>query len=90
MIQKTDILITASPQAVLESLASGGRPIYIKREDYSDNFDELFTSFNIPIVNKYDKNRLSLIIATIDNIKYVKATHYSDKITKFIKENLNL
>jgi hypothetical protein len=90
MIQKTDILITASPQAVLESLASKGRPVYIKRADYSDDFDELFQSLNIPIVDNYDKNRLSVILKTINNIKYVQLQQNSNKITKFIKDNLIL
>jgi hypothetical protein len=90
MIQKTDILITASPQAVLESLASKGRPVYIKRADYSDDFDELFQSLNIPIVDNYDKNRLSVILKTINNIKYTQPQQNSNKITKFIKDNLIL
>jgi len=90
MIQKTDILITASPQAILESLASGGRPIYVKREDYSDDFDELFTSLNIPIINNYNKNELTVILKTINNRKYENIENISNKITKLIKENLNL
>lgn len=90
MILKTDILLTASPQAVLESLASKGRPIYIKREDYNNDFDELFSSLNIPIINNYDKNELSMLLTTINNIKYLYLEENSNKITKFIKENLNL
>jgi len=90
MIQKTDILISASPQAILESLASKGRPVYVKRADYSDDFDELFKSLNIPIVNNYDKNRLSVILKTINNIKYTQLQQNSNKITKFIKDNLTL
>ena len=90
MIQKTDILITASPQATLESLASGGRPIYIKREDYAQDFDELFSSLNIPIINNYNKEELSVILKTINNVKYKNIENISNKITEFIKENLNL
>ncbi|MBU1657790.1 hypothetical protein KKG72_01915 [bacterium] len=90
MIKKTDILITASPQAVLENLASGGRPIYIQREDYTRNFQNLFTSLNIPIVDNYDKNKLTYAIKTINNNNYLKPKQYCNKISKFIKENLNL
>ena len=90
MIKSTDILITASPQAVLESLAAKGRPIYIKREDYTGNFDELFASLNIPIINNYDKNELTVILKTIKNRKYLLAAQNSNTITKFINENLNL
>lgn len=90
MIKKTDILITASPQAVLESLASGGRPIYVQREDYTRNFNELFKTLNIPIIENYDKNVLSITIETIDNHNYYKIEHLSDKISEFIKESLTL
>ncbi len=89
-IKKTDILITASPQAVLESLACGSKPIYIQREDYTTDFVPLFESLNIPIVKNYDKNHLNVIIKTIDNHKYYKMEQSSDKISKFIKDNLNL
>jgi hypothetical protein len=89
-IKKTDILITASPQAVLDSLASNGRPVYIKREDYIDDFDELFTSLNIPIIKNYDKEELNRVIETINNINYLELEQNSNKITKLIKENLNL
>ncbi len=90
MIKKTDILITASPQAVLESLASKGRPIYVKREDYGDGFDELFENLNIPIIKNYDKNQLSALLETISNVKYLTAEQNSNKITEFLKENLTL
>jgi len=90
MIQKTDILITCSPQAVLESLASGGRPIYFQREDYTQDMNTYFKSLNIPIIENYDKNHLSVILKTINDIKYVKITHKENKIIEFIKENLAL
>jgi len=90
MIQTTDILLTASPQAVLDSLASGGRPIYFQREDYTRDFLPLFEKLNIPIVENYDKNHLSVILEIINNRKYEKIEQNSNKITKFIKENLNL
>ena len=89
MIKQTDILITASPQAVLDSLASGGRPIFIKREDYSDDFDDLINSLNIPIINNYNKKELKRIISSINDIKYKKVENYSNKIVDFIKNNLN-
>ena len=90
MIKKTDILLTSSPQAVLESLASHGRPIYVKRADYSDDFDDLFKSLNIPIIDNFDKERLTSILETIDNQNYQNIAHLSNKITKIIKEKFNL
>jgi len=89
MIKKTDILITASPQAVLESLATNARPIFIKRNDYSDDFDELISSFNVPMIKNYNKDELNSIINRIDNIKYKKVENFSNKIASFIKNSLN-
>jgi len=90
MIQSTKILLTASPQAVLDSLAAGGRPIYFQREDYTREFVPLFKQLNIPIVNNYDKNHLSVIIETINDRKYEKLERNGNKISQFIKYSLNL
>ena len=90
MIQSTKILLSASPQAILDSLAAGGKPIYFQREDYTREFVPLFDKLNIPIVNNYDKNHLSVIIETIDDRKYEKIERNGNKIAYFIKENLNL
>ena len=90
MIKTTDILLTASPQAILDSLASGGKPIYFQREDYTEDFIPLFEKLNIPIVYNYDKKYLSVILETINDRKYEKIEQNSNKIAKFIKENLNL
>jgi len=90
MIKKTDILITASPQAVLDSLASGGRPIYIKRLDYSDDFDEIFIDLNIPIIQNYDFNELNNLLKVLDNQKYKNLEEKSNKFILFISNNLRL
>ncbi len=74
MIRSTDILITASPQAVLESLASGGRPVYFQREDYPDDFVDLFYDLGVPVVLHYDKKVLldSLRSLSYENYKNLK------------------
>ncbi len=90
MIQSTKILLSASPQAILDSLAAGGKPIYFQREDYTREFVPLFDKLNIPIVNNYDKNHISVIIETINDRKYEKIERNGNKIAYFIKENLNL
>jgi len=89
MITSSEILLTSSPQAVLESLASGGKPIYFQREDYTENFNKLFDKLNIPIIQNYNKEQLSVILDTINNIKYQKLENNSNKTTHFIKEILN-
>ncbi|MCX6075796.1 MAG: hypothetical protein NTW78_02795 [Campylobacterales bacterium] len=90
MIKKSEILLTASPQAVLESLACGGKPIYFQREDYCTNFNELFKNLNVPVVKNLDVNQLSQVLQTISKQNYVKPTQYGDKIANFIKETLAL
>ncbi|MDO8453494.1 MAG: hypothetical protein Q7S59_02860 [Sulfurimonas sp.] len=90
MIKKSEILLTASPQAVLESLACGGKPIYFQREDYSTNFNELFKNLNVPVVENLDVNQLSQVLQTISKQNYVKPTQYGNKIANFIKETLAL
>ncbi|ADN09972.1 hypothetical protein [Sulfurimonas autotrophica] len=90
MIMKSEVLITASPQAVLDSLASGGKPIYIQREDYTQDFNVLFESLNIPIIYNYDKNHRNVIIETINERKYVKIEKNCNKIANFLKESLIL
>lgn len=90
MVMQSKILITSSPQAVLDSLASGGRPIYIQREDYTQDFNELFESLNIPIVFNYDKNHFNRILKSIHTRIYKKIEQNSNKIANFLKESLNL
>jgi len=90
MIMKSEILLTASPQAVLDSLASGGKPIYFQREDYTTDYNAKFKELNIPIIFDYDKNHLNVIINTINDINYVELTQNSNKTIDFIKENLDL
>jgi len=88
MIKKTDILITASPQAVLESLVSGGKPIYFQREDYTDHFNELFINLNIPIIKNYNNKQLLDQIDVISQHNYKRLAQNSNKIVEFIKDNL--
>ena len=90
MIQRTDILITASPQAVLESLASGGRPIYFQREDYSQDLVPLFEELGVPVVFDYDKKALEESLKTVSYKNYKKIEKNCYKIAPFIKSCLNL
>jgi len=90
MVLDTDILITSSPQAVLESLASNGRPIYFKRDDYVDDFDSLFNDLNIPILEQLDTKKLNDILENIDNYNYMKIDKKSNSIVSFLRNNLKL
>jgi hypothetical protein len=90
MIQRSSILLSASPQAILDSLAAGSKPIYFQREDYTRDFIPLFEKLNIPVVDKYDKNHLSVILKTINDRKYEHFERNGNKIANFIKESLTL
>jgi len=90
MIQQSKILITASPQAVLDSLASGTKPIYFQREDYSQEFIPLFEKLLVPIIYNYDKKLLKEVLSHIGDINYANINPKSNKLSSFIKESLNL
>ncbi|MBA1437727.1 MAG: hypothetical protein FAF05_01845 [Epsilonproteobacteria bacterium] len=86
MIMRSEVLITASPQAVLESLASGGKPIYIQREDCIHHFAQKFQQMGVPIVKNYDKNVLNSTLHHINEIKYAKIAPNCQKASFFIKK----
>lgn len=90
MIMSSEILITCSPQAVLDSLASGSKPIYVQRADYTEDFNGLFQTLNIPIIENYDKNHLNVIISSIKERKYTELQKNAENIVDSIKENLDL
>lgn len=85
-ITSTNILLTASPQAVLESLASGSKPIYLQREDYPQGHLELFKTLNIPIIHHYDKHNLKNIINQINSHPYKKIQSNSNKLAKYFSQ----
>ena len=89
MITSSEILLTASPQAVLESLASGGKPIYFQRADYTDHFNTLFIQLNIPIIYDYDNKALSDILSMIADIKYQKLEQKNHDATSCLQKYLN-
>ncbi|MEA1891235.1 MAG: hypothetical protein U9N33_00825 [Campylobacterota bacterium] len=90
VIMNSEVLITASPQAVLENLASGGKPIYIQREDYTDSFQEQFKKLNIPTLQNYENGQLLTILENIENHEYYKLEQNTDKTIKLIKNSLSL
>jgi len=90
VITGSEVLITSSPQATLECFASGGKPIYLQREDYASKFVTLFNELNIPVIEKYDKKLFLETINSINNQKYSKMEQKSNNLIEIIKENLNL
>jgi hypothetical protein len=90
VLQASKVFVTSSPQAVLESLASGGRPIYVQRPDYVRDFLPLFESLNIPIVDGFDKVKLSLLLDGVLSHNYHQMPQNTQKIANFLKGNLSL
>lgn len=90
VIRSTDILITASPMAVLQNLAGGGRPIYLQRPDYVNDFIPLFQSLNIPIVEGYDASSLERAVNSISAVIYGRLSQSDHKVVEFIKKTCNL
>jgi len=90
VLTTSKVFVTSSPQAALESLASGGRPIYIQRPDYVRDFLPLFESLNIPIVDGFDKERLSLLLDGVLSHSYHPTPQNTQKIADFLKVSLSL
>ncbi|MDA3946355.1 MAG: hypothetical protein PF439_06715 [Helicobacteraceae bacterium] len=90
VVQGSKIFVTSSPQAALENLASGGRPIYIQRPDYVRDFIPLFETLNIPIVDGFYPSKLSLFMKGVSSHNYHSLEQSTHKISKFLKESLSL
>lgn len=90
VVRGSRILVTASPQAALENLASGGKPVFIQRPDYSQDFLPLFASLNVPVVEGYDATSLRQILDEIDTIQITPIENNTHKLIEFIKSTLDL
>jgi hypothetical protein len=87
VIRHTDVLISASPMAVLQNVSGGGNPIFLQRPDYSRDFLPLFEEIGIPVVDGYDKERLMEVISKQTSKNYQRN---SEEIIKFIRNKLVL
>lgn len=90
VVAQSEILVSASPQAVLENLAGGGKPIYLQRSDYPEDFIPLFEMLNIPILRDFDNVKLSSLLDGIQSQNYHTCPQNTDKLVLFLKQNLNL
>lgn len=90
IIRHTDVLLSGSPMAVLQNLAGGGRPIYLQRPDYSEDFLPLFDAMGIPVIIGYDEGQLIKIINQHPSKKYKKYQISNKEIISFLKIHLSL
>ena len=90
VIRHSEILISASPMAVLQNLAGGGKPIYLQRADYPRDFIPLFISLNIPIVEQFTQEQLMQAISTTSSNKYQIIKKSNTEVIEFIRKSFNL
>jgi hypothetical protein len=90
-LKSYEIVITSSPQVAIESLASGVKPIFVQRADFNDNWQKLLHSYNIPIFQDFDFNKIDKTIQKIRSgeINYSNIENSTDKVMNFIKNLIN-
>ena len=90
IIRQSNILITSSPQAALQSLAGGGKPIYLQRADYSKDFIPLFKVLSIPTIEELTLEELKNGLETAKSNNYHKLQKGNTKVIEFIRKTFNL
>ncbi len=90
IIRHTDILVSSSPMAILQNLSGGGRPIYLHRPDYTDDFIPLFEQLSIPVVIGYDEEKLIKVITQHSSQTYKKCQISNEIIVSFLQTTLSL
>jgi len=90
VIRHTDVLISGSPMAVLQNLSSGGRPIYLQRPDYTQDFLPLFETMGIPVIEGYDKGQLIQTISNQSSKSYQKYQRSNKGIVELLRKELVL
>jgi hypothetical protein len=90
VIRKSEILITSSPQAVLQNLAGGGKPIYFQRPDYVRDFIPLFRALSIPIVEELSIEHLMQRAIAAKSNNYHTIEKSNTKVIEFIRKAFDL
>lgn len=90
VIRQSEILVSSSPQAVLQNLISGGKPIYLQRADYTNDFIPLFESLSIPIVKEFSQEQLMQSINKASSNSYHTIEKSNTKVIEFIRKTFNL
>ncbi|MBD3806810.1 hypothetical protein [Sulfuricurvum sp.] len=90
VICQSEILISASPMAVLQNLSSGGKPIYLQRSDYPRDFIPLFASLNIPVVDHFSQEHLMQAISNSSSNNYQMIKKGNTQVIEFIRKSFSL
>ena len=90
VVARSAVLVTSSPQAALENLAGGGKPVYLQRKDYPGDFIALFESLGIPVLEHFDHAKLSETLNGLPSHNYHSCPKNTDALTIFLKQHLDL
>jgi len=82
-------LITSSPMAALQGLASESNPVYIQREDYAQDFLPLFKELNIPCFDYKNMTEFDNFLKEKTPHKYENLSSNVTNIADFITNCLN-
>lgn len=90
VVARSAVFVTASPQAALENLAGGGRPVYLQRGDYPADFVPLFSTLGIPVLHGFERPKLAEILAALPSQNYHDCPQNTDALASFLKQHLDL
>jgi len=90
VIRRTEILVSASPQAILQNLAGGGKPVYIQRPDYPRDSIPLFESLSVPVIDGFSSEQLMHGIKDATSHNYHIISKSNSKVIEFIRKTFNL
>jgi hypothetical protein len=90
VIRHSEVFVSASPQAVLQNLAGGGKPIFLQRPDYTRDFIPLFESLSIPIVDGFSQEQLMQGVKTALSNNYHTIEKSNTKVIEFIRKTFIL
>jgi hypothetical protein len=90
VIRKSEILVSGSPQAVLQNLISGGKPIYLQRSDYPRDFIPLFQSLFIPIIEGFSPEQLMQALKEAPSHSYHIFKKSNSEVIEFIRKTFDL
>ncbi len=89
VIKEASSLVTSSPMAVLQALASQSNPIYIQREDYTQDFIPLFKELNVPCFNYKEMTKIDNFLKENISQNYQQLSSNVTNIADFITKCIN-
>ncbi len=89
LLKGAEIFITSSPQSAFEALVAGSNPIYLKKSNSVDIWDNKIKSFNIPIIYKFNNQLIKEKISeNFKNKSSLFRKETLDNVSLYIKDNI--